>query len=121
MKENDLRDSYLAAVRDALAVPFADPVTIRETVVSRADARAIERAMTRRVAQSGPATGLGRTGVIRRSLDPDQTGKRPIKYIVAGQRSDAPQGRLPARSGLSEARDSREDKGADAPAPEHNS
>lgn len=46
MKENDLRDSYLAAVRDASAVPFADPVTIRETVVSRADARAIERAMT---------------------------------------------------------------------------
>lgn len=46
---------------------------------------------------------------------------RKLGTIGVQQRREAPQGRLPARSGLSEARDSREDKGADAPAPEHNS
>lgn len=44
--------SYLEQLRRALRDPFADPVTIGESVVTRADARAIERLMTRRVQEA---------------------------------------------------------------------
>jgi|GEM_PF-7102502 len=38
----------LAAIRDQLAKPFADPVTIDGAVMSRAAARAVERMLTRK-------------------------------------------------------------------------
>ena len=68
--------SLLAAVRQALRPPFADPVTVRGVAVSRAEARAMERGLWRGGARTTECSeGKGEcppAGAAHPGLDPGE-------------------------------------------------